>query len=249
MTTVSNQNSLNPLARTKGGCATTNTAGRTSNRNNTADASSPKEDDYDGMMPLMGIREDEEIASVEADGAGANDTAGGGTSNSGSVEKKILTAALVTSMADAGARSGHTHDVTPTTSEASSFSSVESTDSSMNQSSGSAAPAGGGGVAPSNGAVTSNSTVTAAANSRTIYPRASKAAATTKVTTALTCKKPSPKAKRRLDGECCTLFCNGSNVVFCKVTSGAQFLMHFSSFIPAIVPNDTYSQARTKSPK
>lgn len=192
MTTVSNHKSLNPLARTKGGCATTNSTARTK----TTDAS-PKEDDYDGMMPLMGIREDEEIASVEADG-GANHTRT--TSGSGSVEKKILTAALVTSMADAGARSEHQH-VTPTTSEASSFSSMESTDSSMNQSSGSAAVVAAAIVAPSKGTVTSNST--AAANSRTIYPRASKAAATTKVTTALTCKKPSPKAKRKLDGEWC----------------------------------------------
>lgn len=239
MTTISNQNSLlDPLARTKGGCAT--------NSNNSTQPPPRREEDdegYDGMMPILGIKqEDEDIASVEADGTG--DPQPVCDSQSRDVEKKILTAALVTSIAEAphsvaapqvqgdpnrrvrarlddkpAIKSGIDHTsisypgggsshVTPTTSEASSFSSVETND---HESSAASNQKINDMSRPNNSAI--SNPAPSISNSRTIYPRASKAAACTKVTRALrlTSGTPtSPKGKRNIDaGEtgCVIMFC------------------------------------------
>jgi len=113
MTTISNHSSslIDPLARTKGGCATTTTPNEEEPNRNDPTHDDDEEEGYDGMMPILGISNqevDEEIASVEADGTDDAGTCHGGDQDNGavshhhgqSVEKKILTAALVTSMAD-----------------------------------------------------------------------------------------------------------------------------------------------------
>lgn len=232
MTTISNQNSLlDPLARTKGGCAT---------NSNTASDPPPRREEvdegYDGVMPILGIKqEDEDIASVEADGTGDTQAVRG--SQSQEVEKKILTAALVTSMAEAPhstvgddtnrrvrTRSadkqavkrevahtsisypgGGASHVTPTiTSESSSFSSVESTDQESSSSSirkcNNIPQLKNSG--PASTKAHNTAPMSSATNSRTIYPRASKTAACTKVTNALSHpsgKPSSPKGKRKID--------------------------------------------------
>jgi hypothetical protein len=235
MTTISNQNSLNdPLARTKGGCANND-----STKNDPPHRKEVVEEGYDGVMPLLGIKQefDEEIASVEADGMGEGGYHhSGGFSQAGNVEEKILTAALVNSMTEAPRSaiaqpssevntnqrslrtrsverqaakteasisypSGGASHVTPTTSEASSFSSVESADHESSAASSAQVcnpiPQLQNGDAQFHKApnpLPSNS------NSRTIYPRASKAAASTKVATALNhTGGNSPRGKRKID--------------------------------------------------
>lgn len=218
MTTISNQNSLiDPLARTKGGCATNSTD------HTVTTANEHTEDDYDGMMPLLGMEEDEEIASVEADGTGEEQLDHGDGGSGESVEKKILTAALVTSMAetshaasrkDTGADSmkrrrpggtldtslDHASHVTPTTSEASSFSSVDTMGDTCNS-----IPQLRGtnqSLSPKAAPNPVGSSKIAASPLRTIYPRASKEAATSKVAAALAPSKvasPRGVAKRKVD--------------------------------------------------
>ncbi|KAL3799957.1 hypothetical protein HJC23_007430 [Cyclotella cryptica] len=277
MTTISNHSNplIDPLARTKGGCATTRTPNEQveeANMNNPTHVKEEREEDegYDGMMPILGISNqevDEEIASTEADGTddGGDQDCGAVSQHHGqSVEKKILTAALVTSIADAstscsasgptpahddgGAKEAtnrqvvrtrphadnserdlshtiefphhgqeeqsgahalimdHASHVTPVTSEASSFSSVETmgdhessatADISMvcayNQDCDSIPQLGDTKSQPQTSAVTvaarpvvsNNPSSHSSGNARTIYSRASKSAASTAVSAAL----------------------------------------------------------------
>ena len=203
MTTISNQNSLiNPLARTKGGCASNNT-------HQTHDRDREEVDDgYNGMMPILGIQEDEDIASIEAEGTGDTDNGGAAKSQSRDVESKILTAALVTSMEDAsrgGCKPKSKDDqavdsnsmmyqhVTPTTSESSSVETTDSGDSHNDSSIPYLNPTGAQTSRKTPNPLSSNCNAT-----RTTYPRASKAAACTKVASALHCNA-SPRSRRKMD--------------------------------------------------
>ena len=269
MTTISNHSNslIDPLARTKGGCATTTASDNESKTNNPREE---VEDGYDGMMPILGInQEDEEIASIEADGMNQDDN--GGTtstmsrSQSRSVAKKILTAALVTSIADAPktlskssdggdikrrsnmihadtdnqlvesetvdkksiyADRPHASHVTPTTSEASSFSSVETVGDQECPVSSAQKSNGVPQLHPkAPNAIPSSTTInTVAANSRTIYPRASKTAASNKDTSAMTFpvksnsdKVSSLRDKRKMDtGESNRCFLVQHWIVICN---------------------------------
>lgn len=134
-------------------------------------------------MPLMGIKEDEDIASVEADGMDVGPSSSSGDNEA--VEKKILTAALMTSMVDAVKPRWH---VTPTTSESSVEMTTTTNDPRAVNTSG-AYPVPSLRQAPS----------AASPNSRVIYPRASKAKASDVVTALSVTGKKSPRGKRKMD--------------------------------------------------
>lgn len=189
------------MARTKGGCASNNTH-QTHDRDR-----EEVPDGYNGIMPILGIQEDEDIASIEAEGTGDTDNDGGAAkSQSRDVESKILTAALVTSMEDAsrGGNKPKSQDnqavdsnsmyqhVTPITSESSSVETTDSGDSHNASSIPHLNPTGARTTRKTPNPLSSNGNAM-----RTIYPRASKSAACTKVASALHCNG-SPRSKRKM---------------------------------------------------